>query len=699
VKRGPPPSTRTDRYGSVCRRQRLGGKESLPEVRLRVRRSFRIMNAQNECETLLRAGRQERSVTVSRKCFVDALALAQCWIHEGGGSRARVFAALACRELAVNDRSGSGRTGYWEQAIGFCRAERQDQNDLIDMQADVVVDYCQDELADSFPSERVDQLKRVRSRIDKELVGGQPLSEPHAQLLMRKASVLRQLARHEVQENRKRMFDEAARCAQRAFDAFPNAARALEVALCEWQKASVLDGKNEEDAYVDQLRKAEAALLVPVLADYELARLAKTRFYRYTYRPSEACSAFPSMLSACKDVRRVLRNCYLYAEAAEQLALHQYPANEVSEHLAKALGLIEEAIAAGIHDARHVLSLAFLRGIRNGTEAALTAIGEIREDKEGISWEKAIAAVRSNIKADLPMHGFALGLDNGACLSRLGTFVWRYCSDVQLAEALYRSAIRASPRSPMVHTNLARLLVETGNEQEWSEADRLLQRAQNFADRRFRWWRAVLDELNQKRGAKKTVAKRSLTKHKDPVSSEMNLVDIQKRFAGMGEWTDHQARGYELEKLIAQVARKTFGLLMPSYRMQRPLSTIVQQVDGYFQDALKRGYRFECKWEQKPATKDDVLGFAYKVDAVDVTGLFFSMAGFDSGAVSCAADCRKEKAILLVDGEELSLVMNGRISLDVLVDIKRRHFQYKSEVYFRVAEAIGRDGSDSSFGY
>lgn len=84
------------------------------------------------------------------------------------------------------------------------------------------------------------------------------------------------------------------------------------------------------------------------------------------------------------------------------------------------------------------------------------------------------------------------GISQSAVLTKLGTFALEFLKDTMLSEALYRAAVRWEPHDPIALTNLARFLVRVMYQESLGEARRLLQKAQNFADRRFNWWRAVL---------------------------------------------------------------------------------------------------------------------------------------------------------------------------------------------------------------
>jgi hypothetical protein len=89
-----------------------------------------------------------------------------------------------------------------------------------------------------------------------------------------------------------------------------------------------------------------------------------------------------------------------------------------------------------------------------------------------------------------------------------------------------------------------------------------------------------------------------------------------------------QARGYELEKLLARLFRAYELEYRPSYRIEH------EQVDGSFHF---RGFTYlvEARWRSHSPELGDLLDFKGKVDGkMDSTrGAFISMAGFDEGVL------------------------------------------------------------------
>lgn len=145
---------------------------------------------------------------------------------------------------------------------------------------------------------------------------------------------------------------------------------------------------------------------------------------------------------------------------------------------------------------------------------------------------------------------------------------------------------------------------------------------------------------------------------------------------------DKSQQVVQLEQAVYDVAKLTVGIAEVSYRINR-IAGGISQIDGYFRHGPDR-YRVECKWEQNPITRDDIDLFVKKLDAAGVGGVFVSMSGFSESAVQGASEIRKERTILLTDGDEARAVFEGRINFDEVITRKRIYFDQYSESYHRV---------------
>lgn len=121
-----------------------------------------------------------------------------------------------------------------------------------------------------------------------------------------------------------------------------------------------------------------------------------------------------------------------------------------------------------------------------------------------------------------------------------------------------------------------------------------------------------------------------------------------------------QRRGYELEKLLAQLFRAYDLDYRPSYR------TTHEQLDGSFHF---RGFTYlvEARWRTAQPDLGDLLDFKGKVDGkLDSTrGAFVSMAGYDTEVLDhFVRNSRGSRNnIIMFTGRDISQLFEGRIGL------------------------------------
>jgi hypothetical protein len=123
---------------------------------------------------------------------------------------------------------------------------------------------------------------------------------------------------------------------------------------------------------------------------------------------------------------------------------------------------------------------------------------------------------------------------------------------------------------------------------------------------------------------------------------------------------ERQRRGYDFERLLADLFRVHDIEYRPSYRVQG------EQIDGAFHF---RGFTYlvETRWRADVPDFGHLVKFKAKVDGkFDSTrGFFISMAGFDQAVVDHAVRVARgtKNNIILFDGRDISLLFEGSIGL------------------------------------
>lgn len=99
----------------------------------------------------------------------------------------------------------------------------------------------------------------------------------------------------------------------------------------------------------------------------------------------------------------------------------------------------------------------------------------------------------------------------------------------------------------------------------------------------------------------------------------------------------------------------------------------VGRVDGAF-DYRSFTYLMEARWRASPPGAGDLADFKMKVDGKleSTRGVFVSMAGFDVDVVDYFLGAARggRNNLLLVDGQDVALIVQGNIGLKDALDYK-----------------------------
>jgi hypothetical protein len=142
-----------------------------------------------------------------------------------------------------------------------------------------------------------------------------------------------------------------------------------------------------------------------------------------------------------------------------------------------------------------------------------------------------------------------------------------------------------------------------------------------------------------------------------------------------------QPRGYALEKFLNGL----FALF--DIDAKAPFRIVGEQIDGAF--TFEGEFLLEAKWQDAKTPVADLDSFAGKVGRkLDNTlGLFLSMNGYQESAIQTHS--RGRPVMFLMDGSDLSAVIEGRISLPDLLHRKRQHAAQTGDVFVSAYTLIG----------
>jgi len=159
------------------------------------------------------------------------------------------------------------------------------------------------------------------------------------------------------------------------------------------------------------------------------------------------------------------------------------------------------------------------------------------------------------------------------------------------------------------------------------------------------------------------------------------MEELRNTFASMASSKDDpHSRGYGLEDLLAEL----FAVHEITYRP--PYRTENEQIDGHF--SFKGfDYLVEARWRANPPSETDLGAFKTKVDKkiTSTRGLFISIVGFRPEVV-VEFTRGISSNILLMDGSDLMLILEGRISLIDALDMKTQKAAQEGIVFFPLSQ-------------
>ena len=138
-----------------------------------------------------------------------------------------------------------------------------------------------------------------------------------------------------------------------------------------------------------------------------------------------------------------------------------------------------------------------------------------------------------------------------------------------------------------------------------------------------------------------------------------------------------QKRGYEFEKFLNDLF--IFFDLSP----KASFKIVGEQIDGAF-TFDNTDYLLEAKWQKSLIEASDLYSFGGKIEGKlkNTLGLFISFNGFSNTALETKSPILR--SIILMDGLDLTSVLDNKITLNDLLFQKRRHAAETGEILYRV---------------
>lgn len=445
-----------------------------------------------------------------------------------------------------------------------------------------------------------------------------------------------------------------------------NALAQIDYGLTLWSSARFA---GTEDDFYDLTQRAENRLQVAHANGSPIATLSLARLYRQTYRPIQAIEAFKEYANREPQIRLVYPECHVAGEAATMLLHREIDRENLAPLLDWTSHLLSSALEAGYVNARLLVPIARIRYALGDLNSSTYFLRQIMPDGH-LDWQDAIEVARKALRdqdTDLLHSAFALGIADGLVWNSLGTFINETTEDEGLALDLYDEAAQLSPGSPVVHTNIARLLLERNNSNDTPRIERHLELAGIHSDFSFRWWRPLRNRLAEKL-AGRSVPSRGYSAKRDRES--INRL-YQEFLALERDDSNPHVRGAAFQELFFRLLRLTYG----TDRSSGSLSLGGIQSDASFMRGTV-GYRAEISWDSRPNDRSEVDKLISRLDrAIGARGLLVSMSGFTEG-VTHEIDRQKSSHIILTLGpDEVRSILRGTARFESILEAKEAmHF-------------------------
>ncbi len=241
---------------------------------------------------------------------------------------------------------------------------------------------------------------------------------------------------------------------------------------------------------------------------------------------------------------------------------------------------------------------------------------------------------------------------------------------------------RMIAREDIFYNDLLKLFQETSNFNDFShlkywdddgEKTKRAKEAVHNLRNQTKGYFDVIEELKKSEERRKA----NLEKIKDSISFSDKLEALKNKFFEVAINKNAQQRGFQFEKLLNEL----FQLFDLDPKASFKITG--EQIDGAF-TFDQQDYLIEAKWQKVAVNAGDLYKFGGKISGKlkNTLGLFISLEGFSSECTE--TNSTVTKSMILMDGQDLMQVLEGRIKLHDLIYIKRRHASQTGEIYYKI---------------
>ena len=236
-------------------------------------------------------------------------------------------------------------------------------------------------------------------------------------------------------------------------------------------------------------------------------------------------------------------------------------------------------------------------------------------------------------------------------------------------DVFYRLGRRSDGGIPTFQQMAARLSEWSHFDRYWFEEKQKLDRPQ--AESNILALRQALAKRNEKTAHQKAAAAKVF----EDIRREEGLKSLLHDFLQLAQGgITPQKRGYEFEKFLKRLFDHQ------NIEMSNKFRIVGEEIDGSFKYDGEN-YIVEAKWQDSSISTEALYKFAAKADGkMYGRGVFISVNAYSKEGLPALITGKHIKTIL-VDGEDLTMVLEGRVSLSQMLDVKIRAAQIRGDVY------------------
>lgn len=261
-----------------------------------------------------------------------------------------------------------------------------------------------------------------------------------------------------------------------------------------------------------------------------------------------------------------------------------------------------------------------------------------------------------------------LSLENPAII---GTINW----DLTKRESVKELIERMINRQDLYKNDLMNLIISVAEMNDfshlkfWDEDGTKTKKAKDSVDKLRNLTKGYFQISKEQEEAKlrKIETEKRINKNKT-LESELNI--LKNQFYEIASINSNQKRGFALEKFLYEL------FLLYDLAPKGSFKNYGEQIDGAF-TFDGNDYLMEAKWS-KQVDRGELASFCYKVETKFKTavGLLITIDGITKEALS-----PDFKSIIIMDGSDLMVILEGRVSLPDLLLRKRRKAIETGKIY------------------